>query len=208
MSRGGSRRLVFRGAIAGVGTVEGTRIVVGHWPDSPLGPFADAMVQRPDGHRILLAPHDDAVEFVASTYRFDETRVEPLTVSATAMSWQLRGTSLDLDLEVGDRTALGRLLTLVPRRVAESPAWCSLTDPFARLFLAGVRTRGGVGDRREWYGASDHRRVTSLAGRFEEVDLGGLAPVDPPTTFGFSSTPRRPSVTTVATTVELPPDGR
>ena len=29
-----------------------------------------------------------------------------------------------------------------------------------------------------------------------------LAPVDPPCRFGFSSTPRRPSVTSVVTTIE------
>ena len=31
---------------------------------------------------------------------------------------------------------------------------------------------------------------------------GALAPVDPPCRFGFSSTPRRPGVTSVVTTVE------
>jgi len=34
------------------------------------------------------------------------------------------------------------------------------------------------------------------------VDLGELALVDPPCRFGFSSTPRSPSVTSVVTTVE------
>lgn len=206
MSRPATRRLVFRGAIAGVGTTEGTRLVIGNWPDSPLGPFADAMVQRPDGHRVLLAPSAEAAEFVAATYQFDETRIESVEISATDAAWRVRTTSLRLDLGVGGRTWLGRGLRLVPRRLAEAPAWCSLTDPFARVLLRGVRTRGDTGDRREWYGATDHRRVLSLAGRLDGTDLGGLAPVDPPTTFGFSSTPRGPSVTTVATTVELPTD--
>ena len=204
MSRPATRRLVFRGAIAGVGTTQGTRIVVGHWPDSPWGPFADAMVQRTDGHRVLLAPSEEAAGFVAATYRFDETRIEPFAVTATDTAWQVRGASLRLDLGLGGRTALGIALRLVPRRLAEAPTWCSLTDPFARVLLRGVRTRGGTGDRREWYGATDHRRVLGLAGHLDGTDLGGLAPVDPPTTFGFSSTPRRPSVTSVATTVELP----
>jgi hypothetical protein len=198
-----ARRLVFRGAIAGVGTTSGIRIVVGSWPESPLGRFADAMVQLPDGHRVLLAPHDDAVGFVAATYRFDETRVQPLEVEASDQRWLLRSDSLALELTLGGRTGLGRVLRAVPRRLAESPAWCSLTDPFARTLLRGVRTKGDTGDRREWYGATDHRRVLGLTGSWEGADLGGLAPVDPPTTFGFTSTPRRPSVTTVATTVEL-----
>jgi hypothetical protein len=203
VSREASPRLRFRGAIAGVGTAEGTRIVIGHWPDNPMGAFTDAMVQRPDGHRLLLAPHDAAVEFVSSTYRFDETRVEPVELTTSDGAWRLRARSLTLDLELGGRTGLGRLLRLVPRRVAESPAWCTFTDPLARAFLTGVRTRGGTGDRREWYGATDHRRVLGLEGRFDGVELGGLRPVHPPTTFGFSSTPPTPSVTTVATTIEL-----
>lgn len=104
---------------------------------------------------------------------------------------------------MGRRTPLGRVLRLVPRRLAASPAWCSLTDPVARVVLRGVRTRGAAGNgRREWYGAADTHAVTRLSGSFDGRDLGGLAAVDPPCRFGFSSTPRRPSVTTVVTTVE------
>ena len=50
------------------------------------------------------------------------------------------------------------------------------------------------------------KNLVTAEGGYDLEDLGGLAPVDPPTTFGFSSTPRGPSVTTVATTVELPTD--
>ena len=85
-----------------------------------------------------------------------------------------------------------------------SPAWCTLTDPVARVLLRGVRTRGSAwGGRREWYGATDVRRILDATGSWEGADLGALAPVDPPCRFGFSSTPTRPSVTTVVTTVEL-----
>ncbi len=95
------------------------------------------------------------------------------------------------------------LLRAVPRRLAESPAWCAATDPAARVLLRGVRTRGVAREgRREWYGATDVRAVTALAGTFDGAALGTLAPVDPPCRFGFSSTPRRPAVTTVVTTVE------
>ena len=50
----------FDGWIAGLGTAAGLRVVIGHWPTSPLGAFTDAMVERPDGHRILLAPDERA----------------------------------------------------------------------------------------------------------------------------------------------------
>jgi hypothetical protein len=193
----------FRGLIAGAGSTSGVRVVVGHWPQTPLGPFSDAMVETAAGHRVLLAPRAEVADFIAATYVFDEVRIEPFTVTADATSWRVRSPSLALDLAVGRRTPLGRLLRLVPTRLAESPAWCTLTDPVARVVLRGVRTRGVAREgRREWYGATDTRAVTALAGSFEGADLGALAPVDPPCRFGFSSTPRRPSVTRVVTTVE------
>ena len=95
------------------------------------------------------------------------------------------------------------MLALVPARLATAPAWCAVTDPVARLALRGVRTRGTAGrDRREWYGATSVRAVTSLQGTWRGADLGSLTAVDPPCRFGFSSTPRRPSVTALVTTVE------
>ena len=42
-----------------------------------------------------------------------------------------------------------------------------------------------------------------LRGTLDGTPLGALAPVEPPARFGFSSTPSRPSVTTVVTTVEV-----
>jgi hypothetical protein len=199
----------FRGRIAGLGSTSGTRVVVGSWHESPLGVFGDAMIETPDGHRVLLAAHDDAAVFITATYTFDETRIEPFTVTEDGARWEVRSPSLRLDLTVGGRTPLGIALRAVPARVAESPAWCALTDPVARLVLRGVRTRGTAGnDRREWYGATDTHRIDSMSGSFDGQDLGRLADVDPPCRFGFSSTPRRPSVTTVVTTVETNTAGR
>lgn len=203
-----STRWVFRGHIAGVGTTSGTRIVVGRWHTSPWGPFADVMVERPDGHRILLAPDDRVAEFVAATYTFDEVRIEHVGVSGTTEGrddprWTVRTTSLELDLEVGGRTTLGRLLRLVPGPVARAPWWTRVTNVVAPRVVPGVQTRGAAGDgsRSEFYGATDHREVVAAHGRWEGVPMGDLTPVEPPPQFGFSSTTAQPSVTTVATTV-------
>lgn len=196
----------FRGFIAGAGSTSGVRVVVGHWPSTPLGPFSDAMVETAGGHRVLLAPREEVADFIAATYVFDEVRIEPFEVVVSPGAWSVRSPSLSLDLGVGRRTALGAALRAVPARLAEAPAWCTLTDPVARVALRGVRTRGVArAGRREWYGATDARAVTSLSGSFDGAGLGSLAPVDPPCRFGFSSTPRRPSVTTVVTTVEEGP---
>lgn len=193
----------FRGAIAGVGSASGIRVVVGHWRDTPLGDFSDAMVETAAGHRVLLAPRPEVAEFIAATYTFDETRIEPFEVTDSPTAWAVRSPSLRLDLALGRRTPLGWVLRGVPAGLAQSPAWCTLTDPVSRVLLRGVRTRGTAGNgRREWYGATDVRAVTAATGTFDGTDLGVLAPVDPPCRFGFSSTPRRPTVTTVVTTVE------
>lgn len=202
----GGRR--FRGRIAGVGSSSGVRVVVGWWPESPFGEFADAMVETASGHRVLLAPTDEVADLVSTTYTFDEVRLEPFAVTAAAGTagssgrWAVRSPSLTLDLDVGGRTLLGALLRGVPRPLAESPVFATLADPVARVVLRGVRTRGVArAGRREYYGATDVRSVSWVAGRFDSVELGRLAPVEPPCRFGFSSTPRRPSVTSVTTTI-------
>ena len=116
--------------------------------------------------------------------------------------WSVDTTSLSLRLEVGGRTPLGRLLGIVPPGLAGTPAFATLADPVARVVLRGVRTRGVArAGRREFYGATGMRAVTAIEGSFDGADLGELRPVDPPCRFGFSSTPRRPSVTDVVTTI-------
>lgn len=202
----GMSRVRFAGDITGVGSTSGVRVVVGRWPDSPYGDVADAMVETADGHRVLLAPRRDLADFIAATYTFDEIRIEPFVVDLLGPGRRrVRSDSLDLRIDVGAPTGLGRLVGLVPERIATAPAWCAVTDPIARVVLRGVRTRGSAGGgRREWYGATGVRAVTGIAGGFDGADLGTLAPVDPPCRFGFSSTPPRPSVTSVTTTIELP----
>jgi len=193
----------FTGRIAGVGSTSGVRVVVGRWDDSPWGSFADVMVEDAAGHRVLLAPDERVREFVAATYAFDEHVIEPVEVTDASGGWQVTTPSLSLGLVIGGRTPLGSLLGLVPARVATSPAWCAVADPVARVVLRGVRTRGTAGgDRREWYGATSVHAVTAIDGTWRGAGLGTLAPVDPPCRFGFSSTPERPSVTSVVTTIE------
>lgn len=192
----------FEGAIAGVGSESGVRVVVGHWWRTPMGAFSDVMVQTPSGHRVLLAPDDEVAAFIASTYTFDEVRIEPVEVVVEGHRWVVTAQSLSLRLLTAGPTPIGRLLGLLPRALAASPAWCAVLDPVARVLLPGVRTRGTArAGRREYYGATGARSVVSSSGCFGGVDLGELRPVDPPCTFGFSSTPRRPTVTEVVTTV-------
>jgi hypothetical protein len=195
-------RIRFDGWIAGIGTAGGLRCVVGHWPRSAFGSFTDVMVERPDGWRTLLAPSEEVAEFVAATYRFDEVRVVPVAVARDGDRWTVQAGPLALDIEVGRRSLLGHLLRAVPRSLATTTGWISGIDRVARRVLPGVRTVGSAGEhRREYYAALDLRRITGMSLRWDGVDQGALAEVDPPVRFGFGSTPKRPSLVRVVTIV-------
>ena len=128
------QRLRFAGAIAGVGSTSGVRFVVGRWTDSPLGPFADVMVEDASGHRTLLAPSDEVASFVQQTYEFDEVCTTPVSVGVTHDGWDVHVEGhLAAYLHLGPRMPLGWLLRAVPRRLSATPAWAAAIDPVARL---------------------------------------------------------------------------
>jgi hypothetical protein len=195
-------RFRFRGTIAGLGTSSGVRLVVGSWLESPFGEFTDVMLAEPDGTRRLLAPSPEVAAFVDDTYSFDDVQVVPVR---TRQDWSfVRVTAGELDVRylIGRRTPLGVALRAVPRSVGSSSWWTRVTDPVARSALRGVRTRGSARDgRTETYSATDHHAITRVMGTWSGVDLGSLAPVAPDPAFGFGSTPERPSLTTLVTTV-------
>ena len=193
----------FDGWIAGLGTAAGLRVVIGHWPTSPLGAFTDVMVERPDGHRILLAPDERVAEFVGATYTFDETRLGAVTHEEFGRHCHRVVTDdLEVTLRVGGRPALGWLLRAVPSRLAAAPRWIAALDAIARRVLPGVRTVGTAGGgRTEYYGARDLHRVVDAAVTFEGRDQGALGPVRPPVHFGFGSTPTAPSLVRITTLI-------
>jgi len=192
----------FDGWIAGLGTVSGLRIVVGNWPGSPFGAFTDAMVEDPEGHRVLLAPSAEVADFVASTYQFDEVLVTPVHTAVDGSWWKITAGPLRLTFDVGGRSLLGVLLRLVPRRLATAPWWISAVDVMAGRVLPGVRTRGSAGGgHQEYYAALDLHRIGSATVSWKGVDQGALAAVTPPVRFGFGSTPTDPSLVRVVTLV-------
>ncbi|MFG1638010.1 hypothetical protein [Pseudonocardia alni] len=193
----------FDGWISGLGTTSGRRIVVGHWPDTSLGPFTDVMTESADGHRTLLAPSERVAEFVAATYTFDEVRIVPVTHTAHDDRRRVVAGPLQVGWRVGGRPPLGRLLRAVPGALAVHPWWLRAIDPIARRVMPGVRTVGTAGNgRREYYGARDLHRVLAASARWDDGDCGGLAPVVPPVRFGFGSAPATPSHVRITTLVE------
>lgn len=193
--------MIFDGWIAGIGTASGLRVVVGHWPRSPFGPFADVMVEHADGARLLLAPTAGIASFVAGLYGFDDVRVTPVAARTDGTTWEIDAGATRIRFTRGRRAALGYLLRAVPRALAVDPRWITATDAVAGTVLPGVRTRGRAGGREEFYGALDVHRLAAAAVTWEGADAGALAPVEPPVRFGFSSTPRTPALTRVVTLV-------
>jgi hypothetical protein len=191
----------FEGHIAGLGTASGTRIVVGVWDVSPFGAFADAMVEDPTGHRILIAPRQDVADFVASTYSFDEIRIEPVSVE-TGDEWSVHTRSLQVRFTPGGRLWVSPLLRLVPGVLRRSSWWARLCNPVAGLLMPGVQTYGSArGGRSEWYAATGVRTLSHARATWHGEELGTLARVTPPVRFGFASSPARPTLTALTSYV-------
>jgi hypothetical protein len=191
----------FDGEICGFGTAAGVRVVIGRWTSSPLGAFTDAMVEQPDGRRWLIAPTAVVADFVGGVYDFDEIRISEVVTSRSAGRLLFAGAPLRADVTIGARDPLGWALRCVPRRVATSVTWARLLDPVVRRMMRGVRTSGRTIAARETYGATDRRRVLAVEAWWAGNDLGAMADVDPPVRFGFGSTPVRPSLVAVSTTI-------
>jgi hypothetical protein len=200
-----TQRLRFDGEIAGLGTESGVRLVIGMWSASPFGEITDLMIESGEGHRVLLAPTRDVAEFIAATYVFDEVRVEAISRTLVPGGLIVSSPSIHVEVVVGPRTAVGRLLGLVPGPLRRARWWCRSIGPVARLLRPGVRTVGTAGGgRREYYCAADERLIESALARFDGVGLGALRPVTPAVRFGFASAPPVPSLVRVTTLIDLP----
>ena len=179
----------------------GVRIVIGRWQVTPFGPVADAMVEDPAGRRVFIAQDAALAAYVSSIYSFDDVIVGPVDCERSPDQLRFRGGPLGLDVTLGRRDVLGWALHTVPHRVAMNESWVSFTDMVARGLLRGVRTRETTPGGSEFYAATDRHRVSAIEGTWNNADLGDLRDVHPPVRFGFSSTPRQPSVVEITTMV-------
>lgn len=192
----------FVGHIASLGTTSGVRIVIGMWATSPFGAFTDVMVQSGEGVRTLLAPTSAVADYVAAAYAFDIVRTVPLTVSMAEDSLALDAGPLSVRAQIGGKTAVGRVLGIIPQAIGTDPRWLSAINPVAKILMPGVRTAGTTKDgRQQYYGVTGARRITSATASWAGDPLGDLTNVRPKVRFGFSSVPKKPQVVDVTTTV-------
>jgi hypothetical protein len=196
-------RLAFTGHIAGAGTRSGLRIVVGAWDESPFGAFTDVMLQTADDERVLLAPDETIADFVSSTYRFDRVELGEVSAALGAQQLTVIAGSFEARIDIGGPAPIDRLLRLVPRRLATLPRWLRAVDPVAARIVSGVHTYGTAGNGRvEYYGVRRSRRIIAIDGHHRGVSFGGLAPLRPRVSFGFSSAPASPQIVSVTTTID------
>ncbi|WP_419554432.1 hypothetical protein [Candidatus Poriferisodalis sp.] len=88
-----------RGSITSVGFASGHRFVIGDWPHSPIGPFADVMWARPDGKRVLLG-EASATACIVSVYPFDEVLHQVVTAECDGRNYAVLSDGLELDMKI------------------------------------------------------------------------------------------------------------
>ncbi len=185
-----------RGTISSAGFASGDRFVVGHWPESPIGPMGDIMWARPDGRRILLAPSDEVAAFVGMIYEFDEIRIDPLRTSSDGRVTTVEGHGLSLRLEGGQRRPVPFPRPLAMTRWIERP----IARALMQVETYGTSAKGAT----EWYQTRGWRWIAEGRASLDGKDLGRMGPIDPPVNVGFSEPPSRPSIVDVRVTIDLP----
>ena len=189
-------RVHVAGTISSAAFASGDRFVVGHWPQSPVGPMGDVMWADPDGRRTLLAPTQTIADFVTSIYDFDEVRVKSLVVRSDGQTTTADGQALSLQMTGGRRWPIPLRRPLAITRFVEAP--------IARAAM-GVETYGtSLKGAREWYQSTGWRWVTTAHASLDGRDLGPLVPFENPIAVGFSEPPKKPSIVAVRVTIELP----
>ena len=92
----------------------------------------------------------------------------------TPDGWSVATASAQVELSIGDRTPLGRLLRLVPAVVGSSPAWCAVTGRSA--MLGDTDSQGSSSGWLKRRGASPDARGREILGRRARTHRVGARP--------------------------------
>jgi hypothetical protein len=184
------------GRIAAVGFTSGDRVVVGHWDESPIGPFVDLMWAEPSGRRVLVVPDGAVGRFITAVYDFDDVVEAPdLSAGWDGRELTVAGAGRRIELTVG------RGVPFPPR-----PLWVTrwVERPIGRLVTGSVTWGTSPTGVREWYPARRVHLVRHARADRDGRDLGALRPPRPPLGVGFSEPPRWATLTEVAPRLEDP----
>lgn len=192
-----------RGSITSVGFSSGHQFVIGHWPSTPIGGFADVMWRAADGSRTLIAS-TEAADYITEIYLFDDRIDTMVTVTDTVGGRGPNRLIVDADPLTLNLT-IGRFAIPFPPR----PRWITATvERVTAKALLGVNTYGvsptGV---EEWYRTRSVRRVVDGRGSLAGTDLGTLVELAQPMNVGFSEPPRRPTHVRLRVDVRRTPAG-
>lgn len=193
-----------RGSITSVGFSSGHQFVVGHWPISPIGGFADVMWRADDGSKTLIASAE-AADYITDIYPFDNRIEAPVSVTDTVGGPGPNRLVVESDPLTLSLT-IGRIVVPFPPR----PRWMTATvERMTAKTLLGVNTYGvsptGV---EEWYRTRSVRRVVDGRAALEGADLGTLVELEQPMNVGFSEPPRQPTHVRLRVDVRRTPAGQ
>jgi len=202
-----TRLLRFDGWIYGAAFASGDRFVVGRWPQSPLGSFADVMWARPDGGRVLVAASETVLRTVGDYYSFDELRQGDVQLDVSPTAVRVLAPPIEIELDLDPPGVMSWLLAVRPRVLRTIRPWIALEDLVLRPLVAplisgdGIRARGRTRTgAREWYAIHAYRTACARA-TIDGVDLGPSVPARA-SGFGFSEFPPQPAAVRVTSLIE------
>jgi len=187
-------RVFVQGTITSMGLGGGHRLVIGRWPQSPIGPLVDAMWATPENERVLLVGSQEGADFISSIYEFDSVRVGPLTVTGDTTITQMEGHGFVVEVVGGRRRPVPFPRPLAVTRYIEAPIARALMGVEA----VGVSPKGV----REWYQTRGWSWIVGGTGTLDGRDLGGPRRLERPVGVGFSEPPLNPSIVSVKVTIE------
>ncbi len=184
----------FDGLVAAAGFASGDRVVVGHWHDSPIGPFSDVTWSEPDGWRTRFVVDEVVKRFVTAIDVSDSVILAP----GLAVGWSPEESLLEVTwpgaaVEFG----VGRTVPLPEHRPR-------VRVPIGRKATAVDRYGVSATGVYEWHRTKWLRRIVSgwavVAGR----DLGEPGPPGRSVEFGLSEVPPFAALTERSTRLHDP----
>ena len=186
--------LIFEGEIFSSGFDSGDRIVIGNWKNSPFGEFTDIMWAKPNGEKVLIAPNEGILDFIASMYSFDNTIISEFEIEESTNHIIVKNSEIVCELKWnrGIKIPLNR------------PLWfISSIEYIFGLILFKTKTHGITKNKKqEWYAVKKISKLEEIKIIINGENLGKMRNFEPKAGFGFSEPVKKPSVVSVKTHIQ------